>query len=195
MIRNLYRVIKAVILRIDTFFFNLLIPKKGKRCLFQHPLNLVGIECIELGDNVFIMAHTTLAAYRKYRSQEFDPLIKIGDDVTIGERAHITSINNIIIGKGTLLGKSVTITDNSHGSNNINEYEKRPSERMLCSKGPVHIGKNCWLGDKVTVCPGVTIGDGCVIGANSVVTKDMPSYSVCAGNPCRVIKKIISNEE
>lgn len=57
------------------------------------------------------------------------------------------------------------------------------------------MGEDCWFGGNVTVCPGVTIGRGCTIGAGSVVTKDVPEYSVVAGNPARVIRKIEVNEE
>ena len=54
----------------------------------------------------------------------------------------------------------------------------------------MHIGSDCWFGASVTVCPGVTIGDGCVIGAGSVVTRDIPSGCFAAGVPCRVIRKL-----
>ncbi len=60
----------------------------------------------------------------------------------------------------------------------------------LCWAKPVHIGNDCWLGANVVVCPGVTIGDGCVIGAGAVVTRDVPPRSFAAGNPCRVIREI-----
>ena len=60
----------------------------------------------------------------------------------------------------------------------------------MCYAKPVHIGNDCWLGANVVVCPGVTIGDGCVIGAGSVVTRDVPPMSFAAGNPCRVIRAI-----
>lgn len=59
---------------------------------------------------------------------------------------------------------------------------------------PVHIGKNCWLGAGVIVVPGVSIGDDTVIGAGSVVTKDIPSGVVAVGNPCRVIKEVKKEE-
>ena len=55
---------------------------------------------------------------------------------------------------------------------------------------PITIKDNCWLASNVVVCGGVTIGEGCVIGAGSVVTRDIPAYSLAAGNPCRVIRKI-----
>ena len=63
-------------------------------------------------------------------------------------------------------------------------------EKRLCYAKPVHIGNDCWFGANVTVCPGVTIGDGCVIGAGSVVTRDIPANSFAAGVPCRVIREI-----
>lgn len=63
-------------------------------------------------------------------------------------------------------------------------------EKHMCYAKPVHIGNDCWLGANVTVCPGVTIGDGCVIGAGSVVTRDIPPNSFAAGVPCRVVREI-----
>lgn len=60
--------------------------------------------------------------------------------------------------------------------------------------GEIHIGDNCWLASNVVVCGGVTIGEGCVIGAGSVVTRDIPPYSLAAGNPCRVIRKITEKD-
>jgi len=62
--------------------------------------------------------------------------------------------------------------------------------KHMCYARPVHIGSDCWLGANVVVCPGVTIGEGCVIGAGSVVTRDIPPMSFAAGNPCRVIRTI-----
>ena len=57
------------------------------------------------------------------------------------------------------------------------------------STKPIEIGHNCWIGEKVTILPGVTIGDNCVIGAGSVVTKSIPSGSLCCGNPAKVVKR------
>lgn len=63
-------------------------------------------------------------------------------------------------------------------------------KKHLCYAKPVHIGHDCWFGATVTVCPGVTVGDNCVIGAGSVVTRDIPDNSFAAGVPCRVIREI-----
>ena len=67
-------------------------------------------------------------------------------------------------------------------------------EKRMCYAKPVHIGNNCWFGANVTVCPGVTIGDNCVIGAGSVVTRDIPENSFAAGVPCRVIREITEKD-
>ena len=66
----------------------------------------------------------------------------------------------------------------------------RSRRRLFCFAKPVAIGNDCWFGANVVVCPGVTIGDRCVIGAGSVVTRDVPPDSFAAGNPCRVIRAI-----
>ena len=63
-------------------------------------------------------------------------------------------------------------------------------KKHLCYAKPVHIGRDCWFGANVTVCPGVTIGDRCVIGAGSIVTRDIPSDSFAVGVPCRVVREI-----
>lgn len=68
--------------------------------------------------------------------------------------------------------------------------DKDGNEKRLCYAKPVKIGNDCWFGANVVVCPGVTIGDNCVIGAGSVVTRDVPPNSFAAGNPCRVIRTL-----
>lgn len=91
---------------------------------------------------------------------------------------------DIFVGDNTMLAPNVVIATAGH-----------PINPELRSKGyqfnmPVHIGKNCWLGAGVLVMPGVTIGDNTVIGAGSVVTKDIPANVVAYGNPCKVIREI-----
>ena len=119
------------------------------------------------------------------------PKLTIGNGCNFGEYNHITAVNRIVIGDNLLTGRFVLITDNSHGLFEMVELNKHPSHRQVVSKGEVVIGDNVWLGDKVSILPGVHIGDGCIIGANSVVTHDVPNFSIAAGNPAKVIKQII----
>lgn len=118
------------------------------------------------------------------------PELTIGNGCNFGEYNHITAVNRIVIGDNLLTGRFILITDNSHGKFELEDLQKHPSNREIISKGEVVIGNNVWLGDKVSVLPGVHIGDGCIIGANSVVTHDVPDYSIAAGNPAKVIKTI-----
>lgn len=119
--------------------------------------------------------------------QHFTPSLSIGEDCHFGAFNHVTCVNRIQIGCRLLTGKWVTITDNNHGETNADALVVSPIKRPLSSKGPVVIGNDVWIGDKATILSGVTIGDGAVIAANAVVTKDVPAYSVVAGNPARII--------
>lgn len=156
-------------------------------------------ECISIGEETKFGNWVFLTAWNSYYctkdnkelTQKLHPEIIIGKNCNFGAFNHITSANKITIGDGVLTGKWVTITDNSHGDTSFNTLQIRPALRMIVSKGPVVIGDNVWIGDKVTVLPGVTIGDGAVIAANAVVTKDVPAYSVVAGNPAKIIKQNI----
>lgn len=166
-----------------------------KNVRFERLGLLEGAEYMSIGENSKFQKGVYLTAWSNYKGQKLTPNITIGRNCNIGAWNHITCINRIIIGDGFLSGKWVTITDNSHGQMNFEECMVLPSLRKVFSKGPVIIGCNVWVGDKATILPGVKIGDGVIIAANSVVTKDVPAYTVVAGNPARIIKKIKLNGE
>ena len=84
----------------------------------------------------------------------------------------------------------MTVTDNSHGVTTIDDLSKAPHMRKVISKGEVVIEENVWIGDKATILPGVHIGKGAVVGANAVVTKDVPPFSVVGGIPARVLHRV-----
>lgn len=92
---------------------------------------------------------------------------------------------HIYIGDYTMLGPNVVIATAGHPI-----LPELRGERALQHNQPVHIGRNCWLGAGVIVMPGITIGENSVIGAGSVVTRDIPANVVAAGNPCRVLREI-----
>jgi acetyltransferase-like isoleucine patch superfamily enzyme len=151
---------------------------------------LVGPQFITIDKQSNIQTGTYLTAWNQCGATKFSPLITIGSDCHIGAYNHITSVNRIIIGNGFVSGKWVTITDNSHGDTLFESLSIPVSKREIVTKGPVIIGKNVWIGDKATILPGVTIGDSVVVGANSVVTNDIPPFCVVAGNPARIMKTI-----
>lgn len=190
---SLYSIIKMISIKVDSLYYHAVknsFAKLGNGVYIGWLSQLAGPKYISIGDYVSIGKGTYLCAWDKYQEQSFRPQIILCERVVIGPNAHITSCNYIKIGKNTLLGKWVTITDNSHGDTSINSINNPPIARPLISKGKVFIGENVWIGDKATILPGVSIGDGSVIGANAVVTKDVPPYSVVVGNPARIINKV-----
>jgi len=165
-------------------------------CLGNRTLRLDGSIIIRGEKNITIGDHTHIgngcvitAWERTADGGIHTPEIRIGANCSIGEYNNITSTNRIEIGDNLLTGRWVTITDNSHGTTDAESLHTAPLVRPVVSKGPVIIGKNVWIGDKATILPGVTIGDGAVIAANSVVTKDVPAYGVVGGIPAKPLKK------
>ena len=157
----------------------------GKYVSFGRIGLLRGMECISIGDFSSFDDFVFLTAWPNHGTSE----LYIGERCAIGAFSHITCTNKIMIGDNCLTGLYITITDNSHGNTDHPSLEIPPNERIVESKGPVIIGNNVWIGDKATILPNVTIGDGAVIAANSVVTNDVPAYSVVAGNPAKIIKQ------
>jgi acetyltransferase-like isoleucine patch superfamily enzyme len=155
----------------------------------MYPCLVLGAKYISVGKNTVIGKHGVITAWDRYMNDHFNPQIIIGDNVSIGEYCHITSINKIIIGNGVLTGRWITITDNSHGKIDEEEKYTPPVQRQLYSKGSVTIEDNVWIGDKVSIMSGVRVGKGAVIAANAVVTKDVPEYSVVGGVPAKILKR------
>lgn len=161
----------------------------GKEFTCQSPIFLYGSRYIRLGEHVDIGQHTRIDAYDSYLDDRFQPCITIGDNVSFNPRCHIGAINRITIGNNVLFGTGVLVTDHAHGKGEKVDMVLPPAYRRLFSKGEVVIGDNVWLGEYAIVLPGVTIGEGAIIGAGAVVTRDVPPYSIAVGNPAKVIKK------
>jgi lipopolysaccharide O-acetyltransferase len=120
-----------------------------------------------------------------------DSQLIIGDNVMANYRLHIGSAKYIKIGSNTLFGSDCTVMDHSHGGYKGESHSDpsiAPVKRELVSSSIV-IGNNCWFGDRVFIMPGVTIGDGVVVGAGSIITKDLPANCLAAGVPAKIIKK------
>ncbi|MGE6568339.1 acyltransferase [Shewanella vesiculosa] len=177
------------------FFYKKLFKKCGSSLCLMKPKSIVGYKCIFIGDNFFSFSGLQLEAFPSL-DLSCDTKVTIGNNVSINYDCHIACINNIFIGNNVLIASRVYISDHSHGLSDYSDIDIPPSQRIIHSKGPVIIEDNVWLGEGVVVLPGVTIGKGTIVGANSVVTRNLPPYTVCAGVPAKVLKKIenIHNE-
>lgn len=166
--------------------------KCGNNCRFGHFSFLHGEKYIKIGNNVNICDRVVFEVYDKYQEtgQTFMPELLIGDGTQIGDESHITCTNKIKIGNHVLMGRKIFISDNAHGASIREQMDMPPKLRPMTSKGPVVIEDNVWIGEMVCIMPDVTIGRGAIIGANAVVTHDVPPYSVVGGNPARVIKML-----
>jgi len=110
---------------------------------------------------------------------EYD-MVKIGRNVVVMPGCLMMSAGGITIDDGAQIAANVQLISNNHDL----------YERQVITCKPVHIGKNAWIGAGATILPGVTIGDNAVVGAASVVTKDVPADTIVAGNPAKFIKRI-----
>ena len=110
--------------------------------------------------------------------------VHFGKNVYANFNLTLVDDTHIYVGDYTMIGPNVTIATAGH------PILPELRERGLQYNMPVHIGKNCWIGAGVIMVPGITVGDNVVIGAGSVVTKDLPSDVVAVGNPCRILREI-----
>lgn len=118
---------------------------------------------------------------------------KIGKGVFINFNMTVQDDAEVTIGDGCDFGPNVTVVTPVHpmlADERKAMANERGEVKRLCYAKPVHIGKNCWICANTTILPGVTVGDNCVIGAGSVVTRDIPANSFAAGNPARVIRPL-----
>lgn len=162
----------------------------GRNSILDCHVSIKGEKYIDIGDDSYISSGCQLFATDSYLSEKYMLEIVIGSNCSIGTSSHITAIKGIYIGDNVLTGKFILITDNAHGASEISLLDMPPRLRPLASKGVVRIEDNVWIGDKASIMPGVTIGRGSIVAANSVVTKDVPPYCIVGGNPAKIIKQL-----
>jgi acetyltransferase-like isoleucine patch superfamily enzyme len=135
---------------------------------------------LDVGSNTLLEPNVWLTAPGAAR-------IRIGSGTFLNQGVMVASHELVEIGDHCMLANGCFVSDASHRFDDPN----RPvTWQGFTSKGPTRVGDNVWCGANVVITSGVTVGDRCVIGANSVVTEDMPAYSVVAGAPARILRQI-----
>jgi acetyltransferase-like isoleucine patch superfamily enzyme len=180
-------------IRLRCKIFSLLISgafaRFGSRTVLMYPVRLNGEERIAIGDRVFVGPGSWLQALPNGRDRSV--AVSIGSGTSIAGACVISAVRSVTLEENVLLARNVYISDHIH------KYSDRDIPVMaqgLDKMEPVLIKRGAWLGQNVVVCPGVTIGVGSVVGANSVVTKSIPDYCLAAGAPARVLKTFASRE-
>jgi acetyltransferase-like isoleucine patch superfamily enzyme len=179
-----YRQLKAVKL----FLRRLTLPKgiqAGKKSFIRAPFSVPSGRGIVLGSNTTIHIGSTIQAIHGYSGKRYNPKILIGADVYIGRHIFLAAIDEVSIGDGCVFSDYIYLSDSAHG---LDPAAGPIMEQPLESKGPIRIGNKCFLGYRVAVMPGVTLGEGCVVGINSVVTKSFPAFSMLAGAPAKLVR-------
>jgi len=162
-------------------FYSSSFKQFGKKSTLSFPFRVNGAKYISIGEKVHINEGSWILALK---TNERNPSVNIGRGTYIGRLSHIVGVSEVKICDNVLISDKVYISDNLHEYKDINSPIK---EQKILEKGPVVIGENTWLGENVCVV-GASVGKHCVIGANSVVTKSIPDYSVAVGSPAKVIK-------
>jgi acetyltransferase-like isoleucine patch superfamily enzyme len=173
--------------------YALLITKlffRGAR-LIRRPIEIRGRSRIDFGKNLTTGSYCRIEAVILNNTDVDGPeKIRFGHNVILNDSVHIASNQLVTIGNNVLIASKVFITDHNHGTyvGSGTSPLIPPNERPI-SGGDVHIEDDVWIGEFVSIMPGVTIGKGSVIGATSVVTKSIPEYSIAVGIPAKVIKR------
>jgi len=189
--------IKILFIRYGLFgILSLIVDKINTKLLYRQariirrPYIIKGKRYIKVGANFTTGVGIRLeGVFHEIPSTKYT--IVIGNNVQINDYVHIAALEEISIGNDVLIASKVFITDHNHGtySGSLSDESPlvRPDKRKIVSSKVV-IENKVWIGEFVAIMPGVTIGEGAIIGAMSVVTKDIPAYSIAVGSPARVIK-------
>ena len=156
--------------------------------LIRFPIDVRNKKNIDFGENLTTGVGCRLESCPQIMTDS--KLLKFGNNIQLNDYVHITAAHSVEIGNNVLMASKIYISDCTHGSYIGNEYDSDPMslpiDRRLSVKA-VKIEDNVWLGEFVSVLPGVTIGKGTIVGANSVVSKSLPPYVIAVGTPAKPI--------
>lgn len=179
---NILQIFTLIYYKIRTFF----VFRNAR--LIRFPIDIRGKRFISVNKGFTTGYGCRIEAYPKNNKKT----LFFGKNFQMNDYVHITAMESVIIGENVLLASKIYISDCSHGNYGGNEEHSSPLEipkdRKMYTKKVV-IGDNVWLGEFVSVLPGVKIGNGTIVGANSVVSKDLPENVIAVGTPAKPIKK------
>ncbi|HEY8647058.1 MAG TPA: acyltransferase [Gaiellaceae bacterium] len=157
----------------------------GPKSVVQLPVRLSGESHVSIGTDVFIGAGSWIQVIAGQSPPGVEPEITIGDGTSIAGFCVLSAVRSIRIGRKVLMARNVYIADHVHA---FSDPAAAVLDQGVRDVRPVTIGDGAWLGQNVFVAPGVSIGRGAVVGANSVVLSDVPDHSVAVGVPARVVR-------
>jgi acetyltransferase-like isoleucine patch superfamily enzyme len=168
------------------FFYRLIFLEFGKYSWIKKPEKITNAKSISIGIFTHIESGAVLFAIKEFSGLKHNGEIKIGNYVYLNRLFNATSAHRIVIGDYVACGSNVSIFNYDHGWLDIN---KDCNSTPLIVHGEVNIGEGTWIGNNSVILGNISIGKHCIVGAGSIVTKDIPDYSVAVGNPARVIKQ------
>lgn len=183
-------------------FYPLIFPHIGKKVVFGRNITIRHPHKIKIGSNVIIDDNVVLDA----KGEDHEGIvigdrvflgrnsivyckggdIKLADDVNISSNCQIFSSNDLSVGKGTVIGAFTYLL--SGGEYDYKDATPFAEQSGQCTKGPLSIGTNCWLGARISVLDAANVGDNCVLAAGAVVNKPIPENSIAAGVPAKVLR-------
>lgn len=158
--------------------------------IIRRPMSVRGKNLIKMGNNFTSGVGLRLEAFSENKMDV--AVLHIGNNVQVNDYVHIAAGKKVIIGDNVLIASKVFISDHNHGNYSGNEFQDSPEsipEQRKLHFSEVIIEDNVWIGEFVSILPGVVIGRGSIIGTMSVVTKSIPPNSIAVGSPARVMKK------
>lgn len=159
--------------------------KIGSMSCIIKPMRIIGKRKIFVGDHCTILNHARMETISRWKVKQFNGSIHIGNYTSIEQNCHIIAADKLEIGDHTVISAFVYIADCGHS---IDDTTKSVMEQPLFVKR-TKIGAYCFIGIGAKIMPGVEIGDHAVVGAGTVVTKDVPPYTMVVGSPAKIIKK------
>lgn len=135
---------------------------------------------LEIGENTLFEPHVWI-------TMPADAHVRIGAGSFLNLAVMVAAVERVEIGSNVMLANGCFVTDGNH---RFDDLDRPVTWQGFTTKGPTRVGDNVWCGANVVITSGVTVGERCVIGANSVVTDDLPPYSIAAGAPARVLSRI-----